>query len=198
MGRKIRENLFSSEQGESLQGTQSPHLQGTQSPDLQGTQSPDLQGTPSLKDWQELLLRVDQMQLKLESSNEKVNMLYSKIMGWLGQVREKWSTVSKAQKDMELAMKDLRVEWERKWKQELEPDRRKADQKRMMSLLQTHSQFMQSYDKHLDSLKSALSKNEYQLYQVKEWVRTLRVELDLINQKPSLTKRESFYSDLHL
>ena len=197
MGRKIRENLFSSSeqksvmQGQSMQGEASLQ-EGTP---LQGTSSPK---TLSLKDWQELLSRVDQIQLKLESSNEKVNMLYSKIMGWLGQVREKWSTVSKAQKDMELAMKDLRVEWERKWKQELEPDRRKADQKRIMSLLQTHSQFMQSYDKHLESLKSALSKNEYQLYQVKEWIRTLRVELDLINQKPSLTKRESFYSDLQL
>ena len=57
-----------------------------------------------------------------------------------------------------------------------------------MDLMHRNTQFIQSYDKQLDSIKKVLSKNEYQLYQMLEQMRTIRVEMDLINRHQQMNQ----------
>ena len=154
----------------------------------------------SLKDWKALMFRLDHTQAQVESCNEKMNLMYSKVMQWLSRVREKLDAVSKNQEEMNSMTKQTFREWEKKLLDWVQPEQRKDDQKRVMDLMQRHSQFIQSYSKQIDSVKSAVSKNEYQVYQLLEQMRTVRVEMDLINRsqqinrKNSSPKPESLYS----
>ena len=87
-------------------------------------------------------------------------------MQWLNRIREKLETVSKTQKEMDLETKKTFKLLEEKVLNWVQPDKRKEEQRRVMGLMQRHSQFIQSYDKQIHSVKGALSKNEYQILSV--------------------------------
>lgn len=160
----------------------------------------------SMKDWKAMVSRLESVQAQVGSCNEKISFMYSKVMRWLNQVREKTDKISKIQKEMDSATKNMFKEWEKKLVNFVQPEQRKEDQKRVMDLMRRHSQFIQSYSKQINSIQSALSKNEYQVYQLLEQMRSVRVEIDLINREkrtkkkfPSFTLQEeeaSLYSDL--
>ena len=145
----------------------------------------------SLKDWKILVSRMDHTQTQVESCNEKMNLMYSKVMQWLSRIREKLDAVSKTQKEMDSETKQMFQQWEEKILNWVQPEKRKEDQMRIMNLMQRHSQFIQSYDKQIDSVKSALSKSEYQVYQLLEQIRTIRVEMDLINRNQQRNQSQS-------
>ena len=136
----------------------------------------------SLKDWKDLVSRLDRTQTQVELCNEKMRLTYSKVMQWLSRVREKMDTVSKSQKEMDVMTKEMFEQWEKKMLDWVQPEQRKEDQRRVMDLMHRHSQFIQSYTKQLDAVKKSVSKNEYQVYQLLEQMRTVRVEMDLINR----------------
>ncbi len=137
----------------------------------------------SMKDWKILMSRLDNTQAQVSSCDEKVNFMYSKVMKWLGQVREKLSAVSKMQAEADSHLKQNFKAWEKRVLDWVQPHQRKEDQRKVMDLMHRHSQFIQSYDKQVDAVKKALSKNEYEIYRVLEQMRTLRVEMDLINRE---------------
>ncbi len=140
----------------------------------------------SMKDWKELVSRLDHIQVQTESNQEKMNLLYSKVTQWLNRAREKIDAVSKAQREMDLTVKDMFKTWEEKLLNWVQPEQRKEDQKRIMSLMSRHSQFIQSYNQQIDAVKNALSKNEYQVYQLLEQMRSIRAEMGLLSRKGSL------------
>ena len=136
----------------------------------------------SIKDWKALVSRLDHTQAQVHSCNEKMSLMYSKVMYWLSCVRKKLEVVSKTQEETDVETKKLFKQLEEKVMNWVQPEQRKEDQRRVMDLMQRHSQFIQSYDKQIDSVKKTLSKNEYQLYQLLEQIRTLRVEMDILNR----------------
>lgn len=140
----------------------------------------------SLKDWKILVSRLDRTQSQVESCNEKMDIMYSKVMQWLRRVREKIDAVSKNQEEMNSITTKMFKDWEQKLLDWVQPEQRKEDQKRVMSLMQRHSQFIQSYNKQIDTVKNAVSKNEYQVYQLLEQMRTIRVEMDLISRNENV------------
>ena len=157
----------------------------------------------SIKEWKILVSRLDLMQSQVRSGNEKMNLMYSKMMYWLNCVRKKLEAVSKTQKETDLETKKLLKTWTEKIQDLVQPEKRKEDQRKVMDLMQRHSQFIQSYDKQIGVVKKALSKNEYQLYQLLEQIRTLRVEMDILNRhqttaSPSLTPARPEYTDLNM
>ena len=144
----------------------------------------------TLKDWKVLISRLDQTQAQVETCSEKVATMYSKVMQWLSKVRGRLDQVSQNQEQLQKETKEMFEEWKAKWGQ---PEERKEDQRRMMDLMQRHTQFLQSYNKEIDAVKKSVSKNEYQVYQLLEQMRTVSVELDLINQRrQQQTKSEGF------
>ena len=149
----------------------------------------------SLKDWKILVSRLDRMQAQVESCNEKMGVMYSKVMQWLSRVREKLDAVSKNQNEMDSRTKQMFKDWKKKLFDWVQPEQRKEDQKRVMDLMQRHSQFIQSYSKQIDEVKNAVSKNEYQVYQLLEQMRTIRVEMDLINRSQQMTGKNSSSSN---
>ena len=158
----------------------------------------------SLKEWKILVSRLDHTQAQIDTCSEKVNVMYSKVMQWFSRVRERLDAVSKNQKEMDLVTKQMFKEWEEKLLNLVQPEQRKEDQKRVMDLMQRHSQFIQSYSQQIDAVKKAVSKNEYQVYQLLEQMRTIRVEMELINrsyqmaEKGSSSRVRSFSSEFNL
>ncbi len=148
----------------------------------------------SVKDWKTLISRLDRIQAQVESCNEKADVLYSRVMKWLGRMKEKLSTVSKTQQELDSTTKQAFKQWEEKILNWVQPDQRKEDQRKIMDLMHHHSQFIQSYDQQMDSVKKALSKNEYQLYQLLEQMRTVRVEIDLMNHQQQINQDHSLSS----
>lgn len=144
----------------------------------------------SMKDWKDLVSRLDQIQMQVESGQEKMNSMYSKITQWLNRTREKIEAVSKAQREMDAESKDMFKKWEEKLLNLVQPEQRKDDQKRIMSLMRSHSQFIQSYSKQIDTVKNAVSKNEYQVYQLLEQMRGIRVEMGLIGRERSVNTKD--------
>ena len=102
--------------------------------------------------------------------------------------------MSKAQESADREAKKVFKTWEEKILNWVQPEQRKEDQRKVMDLMSRHSQFIQSYDKQIDSVKKALSKNEYQLYQLLEQIKTVRVEMDMLNRHQSSDVRSSPYS----
>lgn len=154
----------------------------------------------SLEDWKNVVSRLDRTQIQVEACQEKMNLMYSKVMQWLNLIREKLETVSKTQKEMDLETKNTFKLLEEKVLNWVQPDKRKEEQRRVMGLMQRHSQFIQSYDKQVHSIKGALSKNEYQIYQLLEQIRVMRIEMNLMNQPqntPSSPNKKR-YPDLNL
>lgn len=145
----------------------------------------------SLKDWKVLISRLDCTQVQVESCNEKMRLMHSKVMQWLSRVREKLDAVSKNQEEMDSMTKEMFRQWEEKLLNWVQPEQRKEDQKRVMDLMQRHSQFIQSYSKQIDAVKNVVSKNEYQLFQLLEQMRTVRVEIDLINRNQQINRNNS-------
>ncbi len=160
----------------------------------------------SFKDWKDLVSRLDRTQVQVEACNEKMDLIYSKVMKWLGRTREKLSSLSETQKELDSTTKQTFKKWEEKILSWVQPEMRKEDQRRVMDLMRRNSQFVQSYGKEMDSLKKALSKNEYQLYQLLEQMRTVRIEMDLVNRQQTTSQtrptsshlKESAYSAEHL
>ena len=136
----------------------------------------------SLKDWKALMSRLDRTEGQVKACNEKLDLIYSKVMKWLSRIREKLSSLSETQKDLDSTTKQVFKEWEEKILSWVQPEQRKEDHRKFMDLMDRNSQFIQSYGKEVDSIKKALSKNEYQLYQLLEQMRTVRIEMDLINR----------------
>ena len=145
----------------------------------------------SLKDWKTLVSRLDRTQAQVDSCNEKMDFIYSKVMKWLSRIREKLSTISETQKELDSSTKQTFKKWEEKILSWVQPEQRKEDQRKVMDLMHRNSQFIQSYDKQMDSIKKTLSKNEYQLYQLLEQMRTVRVEMDLINRQQQINQNPS-------
>ena len=143
----------------------------------------------SMKDWKTLMSRVDSTQAQVSACDEKVNFMYGKVMKWLGQIREKLSAVSKMQAEADASLKQNFRAWEKRVLDWVQPHQRKEDQRKVMDLMHRHSQFIQSYDKQVDTVKKALSKNEYEIYRALEQMRTMRVELDLINRQQQQERR---------
>ncbi len=158
----------------------------------------------SLKEWKTLVSRLDRTQAQVETCNEKMSVMYSKVMQWLSRVREKLDAVSKNQKEMDSTTKQMFKDWEEKLFNLVQPEQRKEDQKRVMDLMQRHSQFIQSYSQQIDAVKNAVSKNEYQVYQLLEQMRTMRIEMELINRSYQMAEKRSsanvgsFSSELNL
>ena len=153
----------------------------------------------SLEDWKNVVSRLDRTQVQVETCQEKMNLMYSKVMQWLNRIREKLETVSKTQKEMDFETKKTFKLLEEKVLNWVQPDKRKEEQRRVMDLMQRHSQFIQSYDKQVHSIKGTLSKNEYQIYQLLEQIRVVRIEMNLMNQQQNVSPTPSKkYSDLNL
>ncbi|MDE0118988.1 MAG: hypothetical protein OXM55_03145 [Bdellovibrionales bacterium] len=150
----------------------------------------------SLKDWKTLVSRLDRTQAQVEACNEKLDLIYSKVMKWLSRIREKLSSLSEKQKELDSTTKQAFQKWEEKILNWVQPEQRKEDQRRVMDLMHRNSQFIQSYGKEMDSLKKALSKNEHQLYQLLEQMRTVRIEMDLINRHQQREQTRSTSSHL--
>lgn len=162
MARKIIDKLFEKEKESSI-GKKGPII--------------------SLEDWKNVVSRLDRTQIQVEACQEKMNLMYSKVMQWLNRIREKLEVVSKTQKEMDLETKKTFQGLEEKVLNWVQPDKRKEEQRRVMDLMQRHSQFIQSYDKQINSIKGSLSKNEYQIYQLLEQIRVMRIEMNLMNQQ---------------
>ena len=155
----------------------------------------------SLEDWKAVVSRLDHTQIQVRSCQEKMNLMYSKVMKWLGCIRERLENVSKTQKEMDLETKKTFKLLEEKVVNWVQPDKKKEEQRRVMDLMQRHSQFIQSYDKQINSIKGALSKNEYQIYQLLEQIRVLRIEMNLMDQQKKADDsppRNKKYPDLNL
>ena len=152
----------------------------------------------SLEDWKNVVSRLDRTQIQVEACQEKMNLMYSKVMQWLNRIREKLETVSKTQKEMDLETKKTFKLLEEKVLHWVQPDKRKEEQRRVMDLMQRHSQFIQSYDKQIHSIKGALSKNEYQIYQLLEQIRVMRIEMNLMNQQQNTPSPGKRYPDFNL
>ncbi len=142
----------------------------------------------SMKDWKDLVSRVDHIQTQIESNHETINAIYSKVSKWMELMRDKINAVSNTQAEMDSATKNMFKEWEAKLLNWVQPEQRKEDQRRIMDLMRRHSQFIQSYSLQIDSVKKTLSKNEYQMYQLLEQMRSMRIELDFINSEKRNTK----------
>ena len=189
MGRKIIEQVFSVNPPSSEEGQETLSI--------------------SAKDWKALVSRLDCMQEQNKAQQEKINVVYSKTVKWLNRVRDKLDAVSKMQAQMEQEAKKLFTRYEEKLLNIVQPEQRKEDRKILLDLMHRHTQFIQSYDKKLGFVKNDVSKNEYQLYQLLERLRTVRAELDVINRErmeqkqsapapaPPPPSLESLYSDLH-
>ena len=152
----------------------------------------------SLEDWKNVVSRLDRTQIQVETCQEKMNLMYSKVMQWLNCIREKLETVSKTQKEMDSETKKTFKLLEEKVLNWVQPDKRKEEQRRVMDLMQRHSQFIQSYDKQVNSIKGTLSKNEYQIYQLLEQIRVMRIEMNLSQQQNAPSTPSKRYPDLNL
>jgi len=136
----------------------------------------------SMKDWKYLLSRLEHTENQIDTYNKKVDSMYSKIMQWMERMREKIDSLSKSQKKLNATSNKMFQEWEQKILSWIQPEQRKEDQRKVMDLMQRHSQFIMSYDKELNQVKKTLSKNDYQIYQMLEQIRSIRIEMDIVGQ----------------
>ncbi len=137
----------------------------------------------SLKDWKEVISRLNQTQLQVESCHEKINTMYSRLVGWLTRITTKIDEVSQARQKLESATHNLFQQWEKKVLGWVKPEQRQEDQRHVVDLMHRHSQFIQGYGQNLDTLKKSMSRNEYHISQLLSEIRNFRLEMDLVKRQ---------------
>lgn len=137
----------------------------------------------SLKDWKEVISRLNQTQLQVESCHEKINTMYSRLVGWLTRITKKIDDVSEARQKLESSTYDLFQQWEKKVLDWVKPEQRREDQRHVTDLMHRHSQFIQGYGQNLETLKKSMSKNEYHISQLLSEIRNFRLEMDLVKRR---------------
>ena len=137
----------------------------------------------SLKDWKEVISRLNQTQLQVESCHEKINTMYSRLVGWLTRITTKIDEVSQARQKLESATHNLFQQWEKKVLDWVKPEQRQEDQRHVVDLMHRHSQFIQGYGQNLDTLKKSMSRNEYHISQLLSEIRNFRLEMDLVKRQ---------------
>ena len=88
----------------------------------------------SINDWKSLVSRLDRTQAQVESCNEKIDFVYSKVMKWLNQIRKKLSAISHTQKELDIQTKQTLKKWEEKILSWVQPEQRKRRSKKSNGL----------------------------------------------------------------
>ncbi len=134
----------------------------------------------SLSDLKEILSRLDQMQHEIESCNNKTHTMYLRLVDWLNRMKDKIDQSHKTQQEWKSSIEDMLSQWKKQFLTFKSQASNTENQRRMSDLMHRHSQFIQGYGKSLDTLKKAISRNEYHIAGLMGDVKTFRLELDFI------------------
>lgn len=141
----------------------------------------------STKDWKNIHTRLNHNQQQLETCQETMNSMYSKLMNYFSRMTKKIDEATQNKQKLEAETQKLIQKMEKKLSNWYQPEQRAEEQRHITSLMHRHNQFIQSYEKNLEALKKAVSRNEYQISELISEIRNFRLELDLMKRKHQTT-----------
>lgn len=129
----------------------------------------------SLKDWKNMVSRMDQMQRQIQFYGERTDTVYSKVITWMNRIKDKVENLSKAHQKVSIATQQLEDTFQRQRQETSEHIQSKH--KKTMDMLQNNSQFIKNYEENLNNVKHSLSQSKHQMLQLLSEINLLHMEI---------------------